>query len=429
MENLILGVTFFLRRRVLQRFVCLLGLAAAFGYAQSPTPPGKLAFVLPTLLDRGIEAADPVYRQLLRTTIAPNWVSLNASTAAQLSNLPIPSPASSYSYYYDRTSGSMQRRIQSHGPVLTERAETIGKGSFFVALTYQRFLFDRLDDVNLGGVEIDVPLTNPIADLSAPIQGIVHLSGSVSMSISQVTAHFTMGLTPWLDVSYAFPVVSSSLSVRAGGTLRSASGGQTLVTLPTQLIEASSTGLGDGVVRAKARLFSKGNLGVALASDVRLPTGDELNYHGAGAYGVKPFVIVSFRSRAISPHFNGGYQWNGKSFLASPNANEKRSLPGQLFYSAGFDSGLFPKLTASFDLLDQIIIDGERSLLKPLETSAGSLTVLSFQRLSRHELNAAAGVKVQVQPHVVLTANLLFRMNQTGLRARVIPLAGLAYVF
>ena len=249
------------------------------------------------------------------------------------------------------------------------------------------------------------------------------------MSINQVTAHFTAGLTPWLDLSYAFPIVSSSLSVRGGGVLRNAVSGLELANLPTQLIEASATGLGDGVLRAKARLFSSGKFGIALATDVRLPTGDELNYLGAGAYGIKPFLIVSYRGRRVSPHLNAGYQWNGASFLASQYANAKRNLPGQIFYAAGFDAGLFPKLTVSFDYLDQVIIKGQRALLTPLNSGIGTLNVLSFDDRTRHEINSAVGLKAQIQQHVVATGNLLFGLNRAGLRARVVPMVGLSYVF
>jgi len=402
---------------------------AALAHAQTSAPPGKVAYVLPTLLERGIDAADLFLRPLLRATIAPNWVSLNASVATQLSNLPIPSPASSFSVYIDPSSGALLRSIQSHGPVLTERAETVGKGRFFFAVTYQRFYFDHLDNVNLGGLDVAVPLADPNATASTPTQSVVSLSGSISMSINQVTAHFTAGLTPWLDLSYAFPIVSSSLSVRGGGVLRNAVSGLELANLPTQLIEASATGLGDGVLRAKARLFSSGKFGIALATDVRLPTGDELNYLGAGAYGIKPFLIVSYRGRRVSPHLNAGYQWNGASFLASQYANAKRNLPGQIFYAAGFDAGLFPKLTVSFDYLDQVIIKGQRALLTPLNSGIGTLNVLSFDDRTRHEINAAVGLKAQIQQHVVATGNLLFGLNRAGLRARVVPMVGLSYVF
>ena len=413
-------------RRHCAVFAAFTGAVAA---AQSPAPPGKLAYVLPTLLERGIDAADPLLRPLLLDTISPNWVSLNASVATQLSNLPIPSPASSFDLYYDRGSGAVLRRIQSEGPVLTERAETIGKGSFFFAVTYQRFLFDHLDDVKLGGLDVAVPLADPNAGASTAAQAVVSLSGSISMSINQVTAHFTVGLTPWLDVSYAFPIVFSSLSVRGGGVLRATPSGASLATLPTQLISASAEGLGDGVVRAKARLFSAGNFKMALATDIRLPTGDELNYLGAGAYGIKPFLIFSYKNRRFSPHLNAGYQWNGASFLASQYANEKRNLPGQIFYFAGFDSALSPRLTASVDYLDQIVIKGQRAFITPLESAIGTLNVLSFDDRTRHEINCAIGFKARIQEHLVLTGNLLTGLNHAGLRARIVPMVGMSYFF
>ena len=110
----------------------------------------------------------------------------------------------------------------------------------------------------------------------------------------------------------------------------------------------------------------------ALAVDVRLPTGDEFDYHGAGAYGVKPFLIASMTNEVISPHLNAGFQVNGFSYLASQYPTVKRRLPGQLFYTAGFDADLSPRLTAAFDLLDQAIISGQRTLLRPFEATDGT---------------------------------------------------------
>jgi hypothetical protein len=80
------------------------------------------------------------------------------------------------------------------------------------------------------------------------------------------------------------------------------------------------------------RVLRKNGLDLAGATDVRLPTGDELNYHGAGAYGVKPFVVLSTTTPLFSAHLNAGYQWNGSSFLASPAADRKQQLPSQLLH-------------------------------------------------------------------------------------------------
>ena len=44
-------------------------------------------------------------------------------------------------------------------------------------------------------------------------------------------------------------------------------------------------------------------------------------------------------------------------------------------------------------------------------------------------ISGSAGFKAQVGPNLLLTVNLLFQMNNEGLRAKVVPLAGLSYTF
>ena len=52
----------------------------------------------------------------------------NVALATQLLTVPFPSPASGYTYEFDESLGVFTRSTQSFGPILTERAETIGKG-------------------------------------------------------------------------------------------------------------------------------------------------------------------------------------------------------------------------------------------------------------------------------------------------------------
>jgi len=277
------------------------------------------------------------------------------------------------------------------------------------------------------------------------LPGLIVANAYINVKVNQVTAHFTYGLTHWLDASYAFPIVTSSATIRGGAVLRELLTGQSLVALPTQLVQLSSTGPGDGIARFKANLLSRPTRGktaggtavpqsrklkVALALDFRLPTGDEFDYHGAGAFGVKPFLIASMTNKVVSPHLNAGFQWNGSSYLASQYPTDKRHLPGQLFYAAGFDAAMSPRLTVAFDFLDQMIISGQRTLLRPFETSDGSrYSAIYFDDITRHEYNASAGFKAKVLSAVVVTGNVLFRLNQTGLRARIAPLVGISYLF
>jgi hypothetical protein len=45
------------------------------------------------------------------------------------------------------------------------------------------------------------------------------------------------------------------------------------------------------------------------------------------------------------------------------------------------------------------------------------------------QLIGAAGVKVLVAPHLLLTGNVLFPLTDNGLKAKAIPVVGLEYVF
>lgn len=413
--------------------------------------PGKLAFALPALLDQAVSLAPTDLQPVLRQAIQPRWVSLNSSVATELSNLPNPSPASATRYTWDPNSGTLQGSPQSLGPILAERAETIGKSKFLFAVTNQSYSFDRLDKLDLRGFEVAYPLDIPLSSIlpGAPstvtIPGLIVADAYINVKVNQTTAQFTYGLTHWLDASFAFPIVTSSVTIRGGASLRETLTGQSLVTLPTQLVQLSSTGPGDGIVRLKANLLSRPTrpksgdapaapqsrkLKVALAMDLRVPTGDEFDYHGAGAFGVKPFLIASMTNKWISPHLNAGFQWNGSSYLASQYSTEKRRLPGQLFYSAGFDAPVSPKITAAFDFMDQVIISGQRTLLRPFQASDGSsYSEIYFDDITRHEYNASVGFKAKVVSAIVVTGNLLFRLNETGLRARIAPLLGVSYLF
>src|SRR5438876_10750085 len=79
----------------------------------------------------------------------------------------------------------------------------------------------------------------------------------------------------------------------------------------------SVSGIGDITFRVKAKAWQSENErgGLALGVDVRTPTGDDLNFLGAGTYGVRPFIVWSYRWR-IAPHWSVGYQMNGDSLVA-----------------------------------------------------------------------------------------------------------------
>jgi hypothetical protein len=92
---------------------------------------------------------------------------------------------------------------------------------------------------------------------------------------------------------------------------------------------ASAGGIGDVTFRVKGTLVKGERAGLAVGVDVRTPTGNDLNYLGSGAIGVRPFAAVDYRAR-VSPHASIGYEANGSSVLASTDQSTAKSLPNFL---------------------------------------------------------------------------------------------------
>ena len=78
----------------------------------------------------------------------------NGSLGTALAGLPLTSPASGFTYSSDVGTGLITRSVQSFGPILTERAETVGKGRAVFGFGYQHFRFDTLDGFDLNNFNI-----------------------------------------------------------------------------------------------------------------------------------------------------------------------------------------------------------------------------------------------------------------------------------
>src|SRR3984893_16527766 len=69
---------------------------------------------------------------------------INAEIGVQLSQVPLASPVSGFIF----ANGVMQEAT-SFGPVLADRAETLGKRRIFIGASYEYFDFDKADRVSL----------------------------------------------------------------------------------------------------------------------------------------------------------------------------------------------------------------------------------------------------------------------------------------
>ena len=134
----------------------------------------------------------------------------------------------------------------------------------------------------------------------------------------------------------------------------------------------------------------------------------------------------------FSPHFNVGYLWNGSSILAGdPVTEQAADIPDQFVYIVGAEFGASPRLTFSFDVLGQHIIDAPRLVRGDFGAQDGISIFpdISFRNDSFSETSAAVGVKVGLLQDLLLDLNVLFQLDDNGLRDKVTPLVGAEYAF
>lgn len=431
------------------------GAAAQNGVVVRDGPPDKLAFIFQRVIESELTQfallrPGPLGNAVLALnpaevgSLVANQSSINPALAAQLSNLPIPSAGWGEFSVYNKDLETREYYEQSLGPVFTERSQTVGKGIFLFATTFQQFRFDQHDDLDLReGFPVVVDLDKVFGRVTGGrLQGFNQSVNTIDLTISQTTAHFTFGLTDWMDFSYALPFVRSSLDFGTAGNTQFVPGAFVRPEesrTPQRSVSASGTasGLGDGVARIKAEIASTKDFGIAVAADIRLPTGDELNYLGTGGYGFKPFLVFDGRYKKLSPHVNLGYQWNGRSALVpvepgSEDANkghQRGQLPDQLLFAAGFDSRITDNITVVVDFIDQAILDTRRAVLVGSGVDPFPRTFkVRDTRETIHEWSAAIGLKAKLNSRLILSGNVLMRLNNQGLRSRVVPLVGVSYV-
>src|SRR5438132_7202927 len=319
---------------------------------------------------------------------------INEAVGVQVSQLPIASPSSGITFTYDPVLKTFAPSgEESLGPILGERASTIGRNKLYVAFSFQYFNFNSIDGQNTGNlpavlkhVPVPPPVSNPCQNQNGMtgsyvgnpcyVRDYIQTTNNIDLRVHQYTLYATYGISRHLDFSVAIPILDVNMKVtanaaivqnsftQAGGafhqfdpTVVKNCGSATPCLNATFLSSGTATGIGDVNLRGKYEVFSGEHFGFAAGVDVRLPTGDEQNFLGSGVIGVRPFGVISYAAR-LSPHAEVGYELNGKSILAGdfvgPQAtNAKGGLPDRFVYIVGADVSIVKRLTGSLDLYGQ----------------------------------------------------------------------------
>jgi len=371
---------------------------------------------------------------------------MNIALASQLTAVPLPSPASGFTYKFDPATGTFVRSTRSFGPILTDRGETIGRGRIAFGANAQFFTFDHLDGTRLSNVPAvfrhdDYQTTPGRSD-------VISTANTIGASVKQMTFALTYGLSDRVEVSAAVPLIDTHISLLSNATIERVGTGSNLGVHyffdPTAIdnhgtshqffAEGSAAGLGDVVLRAKATAVREAGRSLAAGVDVRVPSGDEENLLGSGALGVRPFAAFSTTAGALSPHLNLAYQWNGKSVLAGDVRSHTRAdLPDQLQIAGGTEAVMNPHVTLVFDVLAQRVLDSPRLQTFPFVASGPAGTVsledLAFVSQNFWSTSGSVGLKANLAGRLLINCNLRFALNHAGLTDRLTPLIGMEWAF
>jgi hypothetical protein len=346
---------------------------------------------------------------------------LNNQITSTFGVFPFSSSVTGFSFDLER--GIPIRTSESLGPLLTERAPTLGAKRLDVNFTYTRIAFTQFQGTDLENVPLvfaaeDIN-NNGLIDTRGPFraesdQVRVRLNLDIKEDLFAIIA--TYGLTSSWDIGVVVPVVhlrfradGQAVIVDKNGNL----GGAFASGRPVHLFRNGSssiiasgggdaTGVGDVIIRTKYNLFTSHSALPDLSAvvEVKLPTGSRDDLLGTGGTDLTGLLVASKTyGRWFTPHLNLGYVRDTRDTRQS-----------KIRYAGGFDARLLERLTLVADVI---------GFSKPNGNGVGNNIV-----------DLSLGAKWNPIGSWFLGANFQIPLNKgSGLRADVIPTFAVEYLF
>lgn len=253
----------------------------------------------------------------------------------------------------------------SLGPLLTERASTIGRGRLNLGFSYSNNDYSELDGDDLGKQVVQLthqdccqvgppPIPPPDDQITGFERDTITLNIDIELE-QEVYAFFaSYGLTNNWDLGVVVPVVSVDARATSVATINVTDAGSTIDGNPVHSFEVdpaaavsrtggSETGLGDVIVRTKysfLREDSDSFMDFAVLGQVVLATGDEDKLLGTGETRYKGMLIGSKRMGNFTPHVNLAYETS-----SGPDEFDNWS------YALGLDGRISERVSASAAVL------------------------------------------------------------------------------
>ncbi len=333
-----------------------------------------------------------------------------ASTAATISNallanlatLPVTSTSGAFLYRLNRDLGTVERAAGNFGPVLVQRALTLGHANAGIGATLQHLRFTSLDGRSLRDGTL-VTTANQFGDEPEPYDTD---RLTLRMDADVVTVYGSLGLGERVEIGAAAPVVWLRVEGARVNTYR----GRTF----TQATAAATVvGLADVLVRAKVKAFEDRGVSLGAAVDTRLPTGRQGDLLGTGRAAVRVSAIGSLERPGFSAHANAGVSVGG--------------LASEVSYGVALAVAAAPRLTVSAEAFGRSIDapGGIATSAAPHPRLAGVQTLRLVPSGTRFQTaTIAPGVRWNVTDTWVVTTSIGVPLLKAGLRAPLTVFAG-----
>jgi hypothetical protein len=374
-------------------------LAAGRAGAQQPAGKALIQVLCPNVDGVCVGALDISAIQALRDNLA-----------TQATTFPIGSSSGGFTWTFDSALGIQTRRSNSFGSMFAERPLTNGRKKLNVALDYQHTKFDSVAGQPLGDLK-------SVFDLGTETLNTLTLNTSLDVAIDRTTVSASYGLTDRVDIGLIVPFGRTQVAGSSRFVWRDRLGNEVArVNGPDE--KGSSNGIGDITVRAKVAVPSPPAVELAAGVDLRLPTGDPDGLLGVGATQTKVMVMGALPRGMVAPHFNVGYTWAGSDVRSPFN------VFNEVNYIVGADLAATPAVTVIGDVIGRTLrgagkIEFTDTPFPGFTTDTGNVNLLL----------GTVGAKVKVSGMWLLTASVVFPLNNGGVKPGVTPVIGFERAF
>jgi hypothetical protein len=360
-----------------------------------------------------------------------------ANTVA--STYPVASASSSVTYAFNPKTETFERQTRVLGPIIGERAETIGKGQLDVGVSLSFIDFSTINGDNLGDL-VNQPSINGRV-VSFPVPGgvtlkdgrftnflpvLVHANIDVQATIG--TPSITYGVTPDLDVNLSLPLLETYLNVKVNETvpdprlpqymLRDCGGANGPACGPNEIRPTTinrqaadrAVGFGDLLLRMKYVILRDKPVDLAAGLGVSFPSGDPDNFQGTGNYQVQPELVVSkVIAERFEPLLNLGVNINADDVSRS-----------SFRWAIGGTGLVYGPITAAAVFLGN----------NEFNAQTDPISAPFFFQINRNDYyNFSFGLRCLFAETGVISANVIVPLNRDGLRADYIPTIQAEYAF